>query len=197
VPSLCQFFHRAFVCPGARYRRAMARLPRHSLADGRYFHVYARGVDRTAIFVDREDRLRFMQLLAAASAREAWRCHAFCLMDTHVHLVVEAAIARVSRGMHRLLGLYARHFNDRYARSGHLFGDRFGARLIESERYLSTAVEYVLQNPVRAGLVEAAAEWPWSGPRASRAWERTRTQRGGAEAEESADGAGRLLLRAP
>jgi REP element-mobilizing transposase RayT len=144
----------------------VARLPRSALAEGQFFHLYARGVDHLTIFRDRDDRLRFLQLLAAVTEREAWRCHAFCLMDTHVHLIVEAALARVSRGMQSLLGLYARHFNDRHRRSGHLFGDRFGAQLIESEPYLEIAVEYVLHNPVRAGMVESASDWPWSGVRA-------------------------------
>ena len=147
------------------YRRRMARIPRYALADGRCFHLFARGVDHLAIFRDREDRLEFLALLADVVDREAWSCHAFCLMDTHVHLVVEARLARISRGMQRLLGTYARRFNDRYARVGHLFGDRFGARLVDSERYLGDAIEYVLQNPVRAGLVESAADWSWSGAR--------------------------------
>ena len=123
-------------------------MPRHHLAEGRFFHLYARGVDSMVIFRDREDRLEFLALLAAAVDRHTWRCHAFCLMDTHVHLVVEAALERISRGMHVLLGLYARRFNVRHCRHGHVFGDRYGARMIESE-------------PVRAGMVATSADWPW------------------------------------
>jgi putative transposase len=143
----------------------MARIPRSALAEGRFFHLYARGVDHLTIFRDRDDRLRFLQLLATVTEREVWLCHAFCLMDTHVHLIVEAAIARVSRGMQLLLGRYARHFNDRHRRTGHLFGGRFGARLIDDEEYLATVVDYVLQNPVRAGMVERNGDWPWCGAR--------------------------------
>ena len=141
----------------------MARLPRQSLAGGQFFHLYARGVDHMVIFRDRDDRLEFLELLAVAVERHSWRCHAFCLMDTHIHLVVEAALARVSRGMHVLLGRYASRFNTRHGRSGHLFGDRYGARLIESEEVLSATVEYVLHNPVRAGMVQTSADWPWCG----------------------------------
>jgi REP element-mobilizing transposase RayT len=143
----------------------VARQPRSALADGQFFHLYARGVDRLTIFRDRDDRLRFLQLLSLATERRTWECHAFCLMDTHVHLVVEAAIERVSRGMQLLLGRYARQFNDRHRRAGHLFGGRFGARVIEDERYLGAAVDYVLHNPVRAGMVVTAADWLWSGAR--------------------------------
>jgi len=136
-------------------------MPRHHLAEGRFFHLYARGVDSMVIFRDREDRLEFLALLAAAVDRHTWRCHAFCLMDTHVHLVVEAALERISRGMHVLLGLYARRFNVRHCRHGHVFGDRYGARMIESEDVLGITIEYVLLNPVRAGMVATSADWPW------------------------------------
>jgi putative transposase len=139
----------------------MARQPRYVLADGRFFHVYARGVDSMVIFRDRRDHLEFLRLLATTVERQEWRCHAFCLMNTHVHVVVEAALERLSRGMHALLGDYAMRFNRRHARHGHLFGDRYGARVIETENSLWRTVDYVLQNPVRAGLVETFERWPW------------------------------------
>jgi len=93
--------------------------------------------------------------------------HAFCLMKTHFHVVVEAELPRISKGMQRLLGPYAQDFNQRHGRAGHLFGDRYGARAIDSERYLGDAVQYVILNPVRAGLAESAADWPWSATRFS------------------------------
>ncbi len=141
----------------------MPRQPRCLLAEGRFFHLYARGVDSTVVFRDRHDRLQFMRLLATAVERHEWSCHAFCLMDTHIHLVVEAALERISQGMHALLGIYAMRFNKRHVRHGHLFGDRYGARLIDTETYLWRTVEYVLDNPVRAGMVATWDEWPWSG----------------------------------
>ena len=145
----------------------MARLPRNVLAEGRFFHVTARGVAREAVFRDREDRLEFLGLLATAVRRHDWQTHAYCLMGNHLHLVVEAGLAQLSRGMHLLLGAYAQRFNERHGRVGHLFGDRFAARLIASEEYLATACGYVLLNPVRAGLCETAGEWPWSASRYS------------------------------
>jgi REP element-mobilizing transposase RayT len=141
----------------------MARALRSHLAGGRLFHVYARGVDSMVIFRDRRDRLSFLRLLATEVERHDWSCHAFCLMNTHVHLVLEAALERVSRGMHDLLGVYAMRFNTRHHRHGHLFGDRYGARVIETEDSLWRTVDYVLENPVRAGMVDAYEQWPWCG----------------------------------
>jgi REP element-mobilizing transposase RayT len=54
-------------------------------------------------------------------------------------------------------------FNRRHGRRGHLFGDRFSSYVLRDERHLAAAVEYVLQNPVRAGLCDQARDWRWSG----------------------------------
>jgi REP element-mobilizing transposase RayT len=87
------------------------------------------------------------------------------LLTNHYHLIVETLLKSLSRGLHRLNGVYAQAFNGRYARSGHLFGDRFAAFVIRDEDHLRNACDYVRQNPVRAGLCEEASKWPWAGSR--------------------------------
>jgi putative transposase len=140
----------------------MSRVPRSSLPDG-LFHVSSRGVaDRGAIFRDDTDRRAFLVLLRDSVRKHDWTCHAFCLMGTHYHLVVDTLRVNLPRGLHRLNWLYALHFNDRYGLFGHVFADRFSARVIESEDYLYDACAYVMLNPVKAGLCERAEEWPWS-----------------------------------
>jgi putative transposase len=142
----------------------MPRPLRTNFPDG-YFHVFARGVAETAVFVDDEDRRTFLALLASASNRYRWQFHTLCLMTTHYHFVLESARAGLSAGMQWLNGVYAQTFNKRYERHGHLFGGRFGSRVIEDEEYLQAACDYVLLNPVRAGLCERASDWPWSATR--------------------------------
>lgn len=139
----------------------MARRPRRELPDGIY-HATARGTNRTAIVVDDLDCEAFTSLLALVVRRWRWYVAAFCLMPNHYHLVVEAPVQRLSRGMHALNGRHARRFNERHGRSGHLFQERFDARLIESEEHLGTACAYVIDNPVRAGLCATAEDWPWA-----------------------------------
>lgn len=142
----------------------MARILRSTLPDG-YFHVFTRGVADTAIFRDDEDRRSFLALLIHTARRSGWELHALCLMTTHYHLVLESRRARLSAGMQWLNGVYAQSFNRRHARHGHLFGSRYGSRTIENEDYLERACEYVLLNPVRAGLCERPANWPWNATR--------------------------------
>jgi putative transposase len=142
----------------------MPRPLRTDFPDG-YFHVFARGVAETPVFVDDEDRRTFLALLASATNRHRWQFHTLCLMTTHYHFVLESARAALSAGMQWLNGVYAQRFNKRYDRHGHLFGGRFGSRVIEDEEYLRSACDYVLLNPVRAGLCERASDWPWSATR--------------------------------
>lgn len=73
----------------ASYGRRVTRQLRSDLPDG-IFHVTARGVDGTVIFLDDTDRLRFLDLYRQSVERHDWLCHTFCLMTNHYHLVVGA-----------------------------------------------------------------------------------------------------------
>ncbi len=150
--------------PRSAYVRAVPRPPRPQLAPG-YYHVGSRGNLRAPIFVGTDDRLLFLWLLARTIVTREWTCHAYCLMTNHYHLVVEATRAALSRGLHRLNGVYAQSFNQRWGRRGHVFGDRFWCEPIAGEEQLAATREYVLQNPVRAGLCDDPAQWRWSGSR--------------------------------
>lgn len=142
----------------------MPRILRTTLPDG-YFHVFTRGVADTPVFADAEDRRSFLALLLSDARRYGWELHTLCLMTTHYHFVLESACDRLSAGMQWLNGSHAQNFNKRHDRHGHLFGGRFGARVIEDEEYLREVCDYVLGNPVRAGLCERASDWPWSASR--------------------------------
>ena len=118
-----------------------------------------------AIYHDDEDRLFFLRLFLRVVRECTWECYALCLMTNHFHLVVETERESLSDGMHWLNGTYALAFNRKYKRWGHLFGERFGSRVIEGEDSLERVCDYVVQNPVRAGMCQRAADWPWSGSR--------------------------------
>src|SRR5437763_124370 len=109
----------------------MPRVTRSNFSEHRFFHAYARGVDRSAISRDDFDRVAWVGLLERAVDRFVWTFHAYCLLPNHFHLVVESALSDLSRGMHHLNGVYAQRFNRRYGRTGHLFEGRFSVSAIE------------------------------------------------------------------
>jgi REP element-mobilizing transposase RayT len=83
-------------------------------------------------------------------------------MRNHFHLVVITASANFSDGMQRLLSAYVRYFNRRHKRGGHLFKRPFRSEPIKDERQLATAITYVGDNPVRAGICADGGEYTWS-----------------------------------
>lgn len=143
----------------------MARRPR-VFAPGGAYHLTARGVDDGAIVETALDCFALLALLRDVTTRVGWMVAAWCFMHTHYHLVVVTRVdgdPGVSSAMHRLNGLYAREFNERHHRRGHLFGKRYSPTPIEDDRHLVAACGYVLMNPVTAGLVRSFDDWPWSG----------------------------------
>jgi putative transposase len=140
----------------------VARRPRSTLPDG-VFHVTSRGVARSLIFVDDVDRRRFNQLLGESISRHRWLCHVYCQMGTHYHFVVDTLRERLSAGMHHLNGQYAAWFNARHGRRGHLFENRYSSWIVLDDEHFEKTLEYVLDNPVRAGLCRVRDDWPWSG----------------------------------
>jgi len=134
---------------------------------GAVYHITSRGNARQDIFLDDEDRRVFLELLSQTVERFNWLCHAYCLMDNHYHLLVETLAPTLSRGMRQLNGVYTQKFNRRHGRVGHLFQGRYKAILVEKESHLLELCRYVVLNPVRAGLVRWAGDWPWSSYRAT------------------------------
>lgn len=63
-------------------------------------------------------------------------------------------------------GVYTQRFNRCHGRVGHVFQGRYKGLLVERDSYLLELARYVVLNPVQAGMVSEAQEWPWSGYRA-------------------------------
>jgi putative transposase len=143
------------------YDAVMARPLRIEYA-GAVYHVTSRGNARQRIFDDAWDRESFLNVLSRVVKRWKWRCHAYCLMDNHYHLLIETPDGGLSAGMRQLNGIYTQRVNRRHGRVGHLFQGRFKAILVDRESYLLELCRYVVLNPVRAGQVRSPAAYPWS-----------------------------------
>lgn len=139
----------------------MGRVRRSDLPDG-FFHVYCRGVAADVAFPTAEDRTELFRLIGRCARRHRWELWAVCVMSTHYHLVVDAPVARLSRGMHQLNWRYARSFNSRNGTFGHVFAERFKCRVLDDETRIFDTCAYVLLNPVKAKLCRRVEDWPWS-----------------------------------
>jgi REP element-mobilizing transposase RayT len=136
----------------------MPRPPRVQVPGGLY-HLGLRGVRRSRIFRSEGDYDLFEALFERVVERFDWRCHTYCLMPNHYHLVVETPAPNLSAGMQRLNSVYAQWFNELHGFSGHVFERRFFSRLVESTYDLLELVRYVILNPVRAEICAEAGEW--------------------------------------
>jgi len=140
----------------------MARLPRLDAA-GLPQHVIVRGVNRQPCFFCPADRGAYLNDLRLAALAGDCAVHAYVLMTNHVHLLVTGhAAGSVSALMQSLGRRYVRRFNQIHCRTGTLFEGRCRASLVQSDRYLWACMRYIELNPVRAGMVKAPRDYPWS-----------------------------------
>lgn len=140
----------------------MARLPRLTVP-GYPHHVIQRGNNRQNIFRDDRDREQMLELWREHSARENVAVHAYVLMSNHIHFLATPQTQTGLSAMMQAAGRrYVQYFNHRHHRSGTLWEGRFRSSLIQSERYLLACMVYIDLNPVRAGMVNRPADYPWS-----------------------------------
>jgi putative transposase len=143
----------------------MARQPRLTVAAYPH-HVIQRGNDRQPIVRDDADRERLLALWQEHAQTFKVAIHAYVIMDNHFHLLVTPETDDGLPQMMQAVGrAYVRYFNLRHQRTGTLWEGRYRSNLIESERYLLACMVYIDLNPVRAGMVEQAADFKWSSHR--------------------------------
>lgn len=140
----------------------MARLPRLTVP-GYPHHIIQRGNNRQAIFAAEADYRTLLAMLDEHSRQAGVVVHAYVLMSNHFHLLATPESVEAIPQMMQAVGRrYVRHFNQRQARTGTLWEGRYKSTLIQTERYLLACMAYIDLNPVRAGLVASAGEYPWS-----------------------------------
>ena len=133
---------------------------------GAVYHVSARGDRREDIFVDDQDRLTLLEVVALALSRFDAQALSYCLMGNHYHFVLHTRKANLSLLMRHVNGVYTQTYNRRHNQVGHLFQGRFKAILVDRDAYLLEVCRYVDLNPVRARMVRKPQAWAWSSYRA-------------------------------
>ena len=125
-----------------------------------------RGINKSAIFDDDQDRQKFLERLGDNIVEAKCSIYAWVLMTNHVHLLFKSGGKGISTVMRKVLTWYAIYYNRRHKRTGHLFENRYKSILCDENNYLLALIQYIHLNPVRAGMVKTMEEldrYPWSG----------------------------------
>lgn len=148
------------------YAPGVGRRRRTDFGTG-FVHAYTRGNNRQPVFVDEFDYVAWLRLLGDVVGTYEWRCHAYCLMPNHYHLLLETTQPRLSLGVWELNRRFAQRMNRRYERTGHVFEGPYRMERVETDSHLLEVCRYIPLNPMRARLCGHPADWPWSSYRAT------------------------------
>ncbi len=140
----------------------MARLPRYYLAKYPQ-HIIVRAIEPLTLFSDDEDANCYLRHLHHSANKHHCDLHAYALMPNHVHLLLTPQLEQgIGKVLQRTSRYYVQHFNQRYQHHGSIWQGRYRATLVDDEHYGLSCMRYIEYNPVRAGLVEDPAAYPWS-----------------------------------
>jgi putative transposase len=109
-------------------------------------------------------RTLFLATIGRAKRKYRFQVHNFCIMGNHVHLVIHPEQGEsLSSIMQWILGVFAMAWNRKHLTSGHVWGERFFSKAIDSMREFVKTFIYVSQNPVDAQIVGRAEDWEFGG----------------------------------
>jgi len=140
-------------------------MPRTARIEVPYYphHVVQRGHDRNAVFVDQEDFSYYLDTLKECKREFDVKVYAYCLMTNHVHLLLAPSKnGALGKLMKRLAGRQTRYRNRLEGRSGTLWEGRYKSSPVDDDGYLLACCRYIELNPVRARMVSAPLDYPWS-----------------------------------
>ena len=136
--------------------------PLRPVADGLVYHVINRGNNRQPVFHSEGDYLAFLKSLTDLKVRKPFALYGYCLMGNHVHLLLRPREGSVSRIVQSLLVSHTQRYHRFHGSSGHVWQGRFKSPVVQDDDHLLAVLRYIEANPLRAGMVERAGEYPWS-----------------------------------
>ena len=139
-------------------------MPRHQrkLSKTSVYHIMLRGNERKKIFESNEEKQRLLDDISVKQNEFEFSIYAYCIMDNHVHIVINSKDKDISTIMKGIAIRYAYFYNVQHNRIGHVFQDRFKSETVEDERYLMAVIRYIHNNPVKAKIVNRSEDYQWS-----------------------------------
>ena len=136
-------------------------MSRTARSKGQYSHVIVRGIGKQILFEDDFDRQKFLNLLKKYRDELNITIMAYCLMENHVHMLIDDNSGQLPCFMKKLGISYAGYYNRKYERTGHLFQDRYKSEVICDEKGLLNVYRYILKNPEKAHIAKSC-KYKWS-----------------------------------
>lgn len=127
------------------------------------YHVVQKGINGRALFYDRSDFEKYIEILHKTKQQSKFQIYCCCLMENHVHLLIEEGEENIEMIFKRIGISYARYFNRRNDSKGPVFIDRYWSESVCTESYFYEVIRYICQNPVKAGLCSHPFEYLWVG----------------------------------
>jgi len=141
-----------------RFFRATRKLKGAGLVS----HITQRAAGGEPLFIEDNDYLHMLWLLKEIMDKYSIEIYAFCLMPNHIHLLFRPVEENLYDAMRDLFSRYAKRFNSRYERKGHLFGGPYRQAVCLDDTYLLTASLYIHLNPVKAEICDDPLDYRWS-----------------------------------
>jgi putative transposase len=129
---------------------------------GYIYHITQRAPGNEVIFVEKGDYLNFLSLLKEWVKKFNLDIFCFCLMKNHYHILLKLNLPNLSEAMHQLNTSYAKRYNVKYKRKGHVFCGVYRAAMCMDDVHLIAASLYIHLNPLKAGLVNNPLGYRWS-----------------------------------
>jgi putative transposase len=97
---------------------------------------------------------------------DRYRLLSWCIMPNHVHVIVEfTGHNPLDRIVHSWKSYSAHRANQVLGRNGAFWHRDYFDRVMRNEAHLNRTIDYVENNPVKAGFVSEPAQWRWSSAR--------------------------------
>ncbi|NLI89581.1 MAG: transposase [Epulopiscium sp.] len=140
----------------------MPRVARVKTEDKSY-HIMVRSIKELDLFKEPGDKIKYFELIKKSQLKYGFKIYAYCLMNNHGHLILDPVGADISKIMHGINFSYARYFNKKYDRYGHVFQDRFKSKIVDTDRYMITLSAYIHNNPKDiVGYEKNVEDYPFS-----------------------------------
>jgi len=140
----------------------MPRMPRSYIKTS-FFHILVQGHNKGYIFNNEVDIRKYIELIEKYQKENNIKIVAYCIMNNHAHLLLNTEIiANLSNYMHKVNGVYGTYYAKKYKHTGYVFRDRYKSEGIYSEENLYNCINYIHNNPVKAGICRNSIDYEFS-----------------------------------